>query len=167
MLNCQIKAGSLVTEGTSDVLTLALGTPEHPGRVRGKGHGVTPTTFFNLTKRGSKKHISELESKLHAEREIGKEKDVRMQELLAKVSEYERAMTKVGLNTPKSGNGLHKIISSNVTASCDSRAKKTNKKKNSNVRNKYYILLVLTFYFLYYINVIDLSFYFYFLRINS
>ncbi|BFG41041.1 hypothetical protein CerSpe_273150 [Prunus speciosa] len=32
------------------MLTLALGTPEHGGRVRGAGAGVTPTQFFNLPK---------------------------------------------------------------------------------------------------------------------
>ena len=34
-------------EGTNDVLTLALGTPEHRGRVRGMGAGVTPTACFH------------------------------------------------------------------------------------------------------------------------
>lgn len=37
-------------EGSDDVLTMALGTPEHSGRVRGVGAGVTPSCYFNLPK---------------------------------------------------------------------------------------------------------------------
>lgn len=43
--------GELTTEGVDDVLTLALGKPEHPGRVRGVGGSVKPASYFNLPKR--------------------------------------------------------------------------------------------------------------------
>ena len=33
-------------EGTNDALTLALGTPEHRGCVRGVGVGVTPIGYL-------------------------------------------------------------------------------------------------------------------------
>ncbi|KAL8147496.1 hypothetical protein AgCh_004988 [Apium graveolens] len=42
--------GEFIPSGTDDVLTTALGTPEHSGRVRGVGGFVTPKMFFNLPK---------------------------------------------------------------------------------------------------------------------
>ncbi|KAA0051087.1 transposase [Cucumis melo var. makuwa] len=39
---------------SNDVLTQALGTKEHNGRVRGVGGYVTPTTYFHLVKKTSK-----------------------------------------------------------------------------------------------------------------
>ncbi|XP_074355827.1 uncharacterized protein LOC141695484 [Apium graveolens] len=42
--------GEFVPHGTEDVLTTALQTPEHAGRVRGVGGFVTPTAFFNFPK---------------------------------------------------------------------------------------------------------------------
>ncbi|KAI5316295.1 hypothetical protein L3X38_036002 [Prunus dulcis] len=47
-LKKQVSEGTLTVSGSNDVLTLALGTPEHGGRVRGVGAGVSPTQFFNL-----------------------------------------------------------------------------------------------------------------------
>ncbi|KAL6269849.1 hypothetical protein ACE6H2_026760 [Prunus campanulata] len=49
-LQKQVSEGTLTVSGSNDILTLALGTPEHGGRVRGAGAGVTPTQFFNLPK---------------------------------------------------------------------------------------------------------------------
>ncbi|CAL2256472.1 unnamed protein product [Prunus armeniaca] len=46
-LQKQVAEGSLSLTGSNDVLTLALG-PEHPGRVRGVGAGISPRQFFNL-----------------------------------------------------------------------------------------------------------------------
>ncbi|XP_062082207.1 uncharacterized protein LOC133788674 isoform X2 [Humulus lupulus] len=46
----KVAKGTLVVEGSKDVLTLALGTPEHSGRVRGMPKGVTPTQFFKTPK---------------------------------------------------------------------------------------------------------------------
>ncbi|KAL6145353.1 hypothetical protein ACLB2K_056041 [Fragaria x ananassa] len=40
--------GSLTTVGSTDVLTLALKKPEHPGRVRGVGGFVRPDVIFDL-----------------------------------------------------------------------------------------------------------------------
>lgn len=42
--------GEVSTCGTDDVLTKALGNPEHHGRVRGVGGHVKPSTYFNLPK---------------------------------------------------------------------------------------------------------------------
>ncbi|CAL2228644.1 unnamed protein product [Prunus armeniaca] len=46
-LQKQVAEGSLSLTGSNDVLTLALG-PEHLGRVRGVGAGISPRQFFNL-----------------------------------------------------------------------------------------------------------------------
>ncbi|CAL8135630.1 unnamed protein product [Prunus armeniaca] len=46
-LQKQVAEGSLSLTGSNDVLTLALG-PEHLGRVRGVGAGISPRKFFNL-----------------------------------------------------------------------------------------------------------------------
>ncbi|XP_062014258.1 uncharacterized protein LOC133730738 [Rosa rugosa] len=50
-LKRKVASGELNVEGTNDVLTLALGTLEHGGRVRGIGGFVTPSTYFHLPKR--------------------------------------------------------------------------------------------------------------------
>ena len=50
-LQRKVAEGKLTTEGTDDVLTLALGKPEHPGRVRGVGGSAKPASYFNLPKR--------------------------------------------------------------------------------------------------------------------
>ena len=39
--------GKITCVDKKDILTLALGTPEHPGRVRGKGGKKMPKQFFN------------------------------------------------------------------------------------------------------------------------
>ncbi|XP_062115402.1 uncharacterized protein LOC133829664 isoform X2 [Humulus lupulus] len=40
------KAGTLVENGTNDILTQVLGSPEHPGRVRGQSQGVRQRDYF-------------------------------------------------------------------------------------------------------------------------
>ena len=47
-LKNQASEGSLTTLGSTDVLTLALKKPEHPGRVRGVGGFVRPDVIFDL-----------------------------------------------------------------------------------------------------------------------
>lgn len=80
-MTSQVADGTLSTQGTNDILTMALCTPEHNGRVRAVGAGVTPSVFFHLTRRGSKKHINELESSLLMEQEKRKmEEDKRKEE---------------------------------------------------------------------------------------
>ena len=41
------EAGSLSFDGENDILTVALGTKEHGGRVRGMNKFITPSLFFN------------------------------------------------------------------------------------------------------------------------
>lgn len=67
------RKGDLTISGTTDVLTLALGTPEHVGRVRGVGGFVQPNQYFHLPKR-RKESVHEtvrlsVKQKLEEERE--------------------------------------------------------------------------------------------------
>ncbi|ONI22867.1 hypothetical protein PRUPE_2G155700 [Prunus persica] len=48
-LQKQVSEGKVRVDGSNDVLTMALG-PEHPGRVRGVGAGISPRQYFNLPK---------------------------------------------------------------------------------------------------------------------
>ncbi|BBH02250.1 hypothetical protein Prudu_012763 [Prunus dulcis] len=48
-LQKQVSEGKVSVYGSNDVLTMALG-PEHPGRVRGVGSGISPRQYFNLPK---------------------------------------------------------------------------------------------------------------------
>ena len=45
----QVSEGKVRVDGSKDVLTMALG-PEHPGRLRGVGAGISPRQYFNLPK---------------------------------------------------------------------------------------------------------------------
>ncbi|CAL9005166.1 unnamed protein product [Prunus brigantina] len=48
-LQKQVSEGKVSVSGSNDVLTMALG-PEHPGKVRGVGVGISPRQYFNLPK---------------------------------------------------------------------------------------------------------------------
>ncbi|KAI5351482.1 hypothetical protein L3X38_004373 [Prunus dulcis] len=48
-LQKQVSEGKVSVSGSNDVLTMALG-PEHPGRLRGVGAGISPRQYFNLPK---------------------------------------------------------------------------------------------------------------------
>ncbi|KAA0033046.1 uncharacterized protein E6C27_scaffold269G001530 [Cucumis melo var. makuwa] len=71
---------------SNDVLTQALGTKEHNGRVRGVGGYVTPTTYFHSVKKTSKDEANIL---------------VENEELRRRVSELE-AQIRSNLSTPLS-----------------------------------------------------------------
>ncbi|TYK07544.1 putative serine/threonine-protein kinase nek2 [Cucumis melo var. makuwa] len=74
---------------SNDVLTQALGTKEHNGRVRGVGGYVTPTTYFHSVKKTSKDEANIL---------------VENEELRRRVSELE-AQIRSNLSTPLSAHG--------------------------------------------------------------
>ncbi|TYK28649.1 putative serine/threonine-protein kinase nek2 [Cucumis melo var. makuwa] len=74
---------------SNDVLTQALGTKEHNGRVRGVGGYVTPTTYFHSVKKTSKDEVNIL---------------VENEELRRRVSELE-AQIRSNLSTPLSAHG--------------------------------------------------------------
>ncbi|CAL2247393.1 unnamed protein product [Prunus armeniaca] len=58
-LQKQVAEGSLSVSGSNDVLTFALG-PEHPGRVRGVGAGISPRQYFNLPRQQRVKFADQL-----------------------------------------------------------------------------------------------------------
>ncbi|PIA35546.1 hypothetical protein AQUCO_03500122v1 [Aquilegia coerulea] len=64
-LTKQKKDGNLVIQVNDDILTLALGTPEHSGRVRAAGPFITPAAYFNHPKRNSRKNVTELQQKVN------------------------------------------------------------------------------------------------------
>ncbi|XP_020239830.2 uncharacterized protein LOC109818712 [Cajanus cajan] len=49
----QTLQGSFIPEGRQDILTTALGRPEHPGRVRTAGAGATISNYFGPLSKGS------------------------------------------------------------------------------------------------------------------
>ncbi|KAL0550077.1 hypothetical protein IC582_014575 [Cucumis melo] len=74
---------------SNDVLTQALGTKEHNGRVCGVGGYITPTTYFHSVKKTSKDEVNIL---------------VENEELRRRVSELE-AQVRSNLSTPLSAHG--------------------------------------------------------------
>ena len=53
-LDEQASQGSFISHGRHDVLTAAIRRPEHPGRVRAAGAGVTIKQYFGLAPRTSR-----------------------------------------------------------------------------------------------------------------
>jgi len=54
----QASQGSFVPHGRRDLLIAAVGRPEHPGRVRAVGAGVTIKQYFGLAPRTSRSSSS-------------------------------------------------------------------------------------------------------------
>ncbi|CAL2247264.1 unnamed protein product [Prunus armeniaca] len=80
-LKKQVSKGTLTVSGSNDVLTLALGTLEHGGRVRGVGARVSPTQFFNLLRQQRVKFANKLkESVMEVVREETKKMEARAKE---------------------------------------------------------------------------------------
>ncbi|CAL8174554.1 unnamed protein product [Prunus armeniaca] len=67
-LQKQVAEGSLSVSGSNDVLTLALG-PEHPGRVRGVGAGISPRQYFNLPRQQRVKFADQLKESVRIVRQ--------------------------------------------------------------------------------------------------
>ncbi|KAH1229306.1 hypothetical protein GmHk_10G029088 [Glycine max] len=57
-LDEQASQGSFVPHGRQDILTAAIGRPEHPGRVRAVGAGVTIKQYFGSASRPSRNSSS-------------------------------------------------------------------------------------------------------------
>ena len=59
----QSTQGSFTPQGRQDILATAIGTPEHPGRVRAAGRGVGIRQFFGPPSSSScsKPHMSEVD----------------------------------------------------------------------------------------------------------
>ncbi|CAL2247233.1 unnamed protein product [Prunus armeniaca] len=90
-LKKQVFEGTLTVFGSNDVLTLALGTPEHGGRVKGVGAEVSPTQFFNLPRQQRVKFADKLkESVMEAVREETKKMEARAKESVMEAVRVER-----------------------------------------------------------------------------
>lgn len=59
----KVSEGTLTVSGSNDVLTMALG-PEHPGRVRAAGTGVSTLKYFNLPRQRRVKFEDKFEERL-------------------------------------------------------------------------------------------------------
>ncbi|KAI5351560.1 hypothetical protein L3X38_004451 [Prunus dulcis] len=90
-LKKQVSKGTLTVSGSNDVLTLALGTSEHGGRVRGVGAGVSPTLFFDLPRQQRVKFADKLkESVMEAVREETKKMEARAKQSVLEAVRAER-----------------------------------------------------------------------------
>ncbi|XP_062002246.1 uncharacterized protein LOC133720074 isoform X3 [Rosa rugosa] len=136
-LKKQVSDGEVTTCGTDDVLTKALGIPEHHGRVRGVGGNINPSSYFNLPKHrrktveerireGCKKFIEEETEKIVArERAIWAERLMRVEAKLYGTS--------IPIESPPTGH-LTKDLGSGQ-GSCSNLKEKTTKQKAEEVAN--------------------------------
>lgn len=94
-----------ITSTSEDVLSLALGTKDPPGRVRGVGKYVTHTQYFHKPRRSSKGKI--------LEHEVDTQEKARM---VARIKELEEEFLKHKNNSHKSkSDGSEDIKEENVT----------------------------------------------------
>ncbi|VVA39183.1 PREDICTED: transposon CACTA, partial [Prunus dulcis] len=90
-LKKQVSEGTLTVCVSNDVLTLALGTPEHGGKVRDVGARVSPTQFFNLPRQQRVKFADKLEeSVMEAVREETKKMEARAKQSVLEAVRAER-----------------------------------------------------------------------------
>ncbi|KAH7838044.1 hypothetical protein Vadar_021409 [Vaccinium darrowii] len=59
-----VEDGTIQSQGSNDVLTMALGGNENSGRVRGVGGKVTPSIYFHLPRRGNHSSCEEKQRNL-------------------------------------------------------------------------------------------------------
>ena len=87
------KMGELEMSGSWDVLSLALETPEHTGRVRGVGGSVTPKAFFNLPKTRNRVTKAELMAR-------DQQRDEEMEKTKKELAELRALITANTLHSP-------------------------------------------------------------------
>lgn len=123
--------GTLITEGSNDILTMALGTPEQSGRVRGASMYYTPTTYFNLPRRGSRKHTEKLEAEnqtlkvavIELLKQVASSGSSPLNETIIELLRQQgmgtpRLSENVASNSAKSDNREHIIMTSEAHRSC-------------------------------------------------
>ncbi|PRQ37919.1 putative transposase, Ptta/En/Spm, plant, transposase, Tnp1/En/Spm [Rosa chinensis] len=107
--------GEITTSGSDDVLTLALGSPEYPGRVRGVGGFFKPHSYFNLPKR--QKQSVEVSVRISVRKILAEERQSIIAEEKAKWDfereqqiERERAMWEERLRKLESKVGVEEVL---------------------------------------------------------
>ncbi|CAL8167135.1 unnamed protein product [Prunus armeniaca] len=85
-LQKKVSEGTLTVSGSNDVLTMALG-PEHPGRVRGVGAGISTRKYFNLPRQERVKFADQLKESV---RDVLKEETLKMEARTKQFVEAER-----------------------------------------------------------------------------
>src|SRR3954463_9491893 len=81
----------------------ALNAPEYPGRVRGKGHGVTPTSFYKSPRRRNPTNeevlqkLQELQAQVS---ELQRDKEMYMKEK-CNTSSVKETSDKASINSPR------------------------------------------------------------------
>ncbi|KAI5343501.1 hypothetical protein L3X38_011377 [Prunus dulcis] len=85
-LQKQVSEGTLTVSGSNDVLTMALG-PEHPGRVRGVGAGISTGQYINLPRQHRVKFADLLKESV---RDVLKEETLKMEARTKQLVEAER-----------------------------------------------------------------------------
>ena len=123
-----------VIEGSYDILTMALGTAEHSGHVRGIGFGVKPTTYFNLPRRGSRRYSEELENKYKEECSKRKEIERKFNDLQAQMKMHNEpliapSLGKVAFGKRKSNNQKYLTSTTKVRGSLGFRKSHSNNSK--------------------------------------
>ena len=95
----KVKDGSIQESGQKDILGMALGNPEHSGRVRGVGGMVTPTTYFNLLKRTKTsellQHLLEEQKKLNQQQREDAEERKSLLDQLRQLHEENRKLREI------------------------------------------------------------------------
>ncbi|XP_021831144.1 uncharacterized protein LOC110771198 [Prunus avium] len=85
-LQKQVSESTLTVSGSNDVLTMTLG-PEHPGRVRGVGAGISTKQYFNLPKQQRVKFADQLKESV---RLVLQEETLKMEARTKQLVEAER-----------------------------------------------------------------------------
>ncbi|KAL8120247.1 hypothetical protein AgCh_017410 [Apium graveolens] len=104
LLELQSK-GEFIPSGSQDVLTTALQTPEHSGRVRGVGGFVSPSIFFNLPN-GKRSRITKAEllardCERDAELEKAKQEMAKkMEKTRQELAELKGLLSKANISSP-------------------------------------------------------------------
>ena len=95
----KVKDGSIQELGQKDILGMALGNPEHSGRVRGVGGMVTPTTYFNFPKRTKTsellQHLLEEQKKMNQQQREDAEERKSLLDQLYKLHEENRKLREI------------------------------------------------------------------------
>ncbi|VVA32629.1 PREDICTED: PRUPE_4G261200, partial [Prunus dulcis] len=85
-LQKQVYEGTLTVSGSNNVLTMALG-PEHTGRVRGVGAGISTRQYFNLPKQQRVTFADQLKESV---RDVLGEETLKMEARMKQLVEAER-----------------------------------------------------------------------------